>query len=431
MADNLWLGVREDSELGKLLAKLAENPVMKTNDVSEQWLVKGQKLNRSRAKFVLDVLADATEEHRNAGAFRVRHGVFKVSGVRDALRADKPGHHLPTIRETKTNVLPVAIERGAQMVADAIEKAAPEPQVKPDVTDVPTPGKSFIDGGVEFVFPETPSPGEGRPNYVKPDWYSRMVSRLERTDNARERHVSMAGPPGVGKSTGPEQWAAVTKHATVVIGASGGLRVKDMTGSVELDKGSTRFIVANYAAAAIFGWTVVIDEVNAADADVLMYMNGQLATPYEVQLHGRSFPVHPEFRVVVTYNPGLVGTKPLPQAFKDRFFPIKVGFPQEALLRKILIANGMPSDAPYATNMLRFAKAAWEAHERGQLRYQISPRRLFDTVFLMQQLPASEQRAAGSLKDALTDAVVAAVDEFAAIATLKQIIEASVVSGGY
>jgi hypothetical protein len=207
MADNLWLGVREDSELGKLLAKLAENPVMKTNDVSEQWLVKGQKLNRSRAKFVLDVLADATEEHRNAGAFRVRHGVFKVSGVRDALRADKPGHHLPTIRETKTNVLPVAIERGAQMVADAIEKAAPEPQVKPDVTDVPTPGKSFIDGGIEFVFPETPSPGEARKNYVKsPSGTADMVSGWSAptaaTSTSRSRALpasARAPPPSSGR----------------------------------------------------------------------------------------------------------------------------------------------------------------------------------------------------------------------------------------
>src|SRR5438270_9613211 len=113
MADNkLWLGVREDSELGKLLKTVAENPVQKTTDVSEGWMVNNAKLNRSRAKWILDVLADATEEHRKKGASRVRHGVFKVTGVRDSLRTDKPGHMLPQLRETKTNILPVAIERG-------------------------------------------------------------------------------------------------------------------------------------------------------------------------------------------------------------------------------------------------------------------------------------------------------------------------------
>jgi hypothetical protein len=160
-------------------------------------------------------------------------------------------------------------------------------------------------------------------------------------------------------------------------------------------------------------------------------MNGQLATPYEVQLHGRSFPVHPEFRVVVTYNPGLVGTKPLPPAFKDRFFPIKLAFPDRKLCcARSSSRTGCPRTRRYATNCsVREGRVG--GPREGPHPVPDHPRRLFDTVFLMEQLPASEQRAAGSLKDALTDAVVAAVDEFAAIATLKQIIEASVVSGGY
>jgi hypothetical protein len=163
-------------------------------------------------------------------------------------------------------------------------------------------------------------------------------------------------------------------------------------------------VCAEYAAAAIFGWGVIINEVNAADADALLFMNGQLETPFTVNIHGRSYPVHKDFKLVVTYNPGLVGTKPLPQAFKDRFFPVKLGFPEMKLLKKILLAKGMPKGAAYEEKLLRFATASFNHYNQRAIRYQLSPRRLYDAVFLL------ENGVTKSLNTALKLAVCSAID---------------------
>ena len=63
----------------------------------------------------------------------------------------------------------------------------------------------------------------------------------------------------------------------------------------------------------------------------------------------------------------------------------------------------MPQNAWYATRMISFAKECWTVQANGGMRYQISPRRLFDAVFLIEKMKMS-------LHAALEQAVLAAVD---------------------
>jgi midasin (ATPase involved in ribosome maturation) len=220
----------------------------------------------------------------------------------------------------------------------------------------------------------------------------------------RGRHIALSGPPGVGKDTAVQELAATQGHPLVTIGGDAGFRRKDIVGSLQIRNGQSYMEVAEYAAAVVNGWWALVTEVNAADADALLFINTQLAPPYVVNISGKSYPVHPDFRLFVSYNPGLVGTKPLPQSFKDRFFPIQVPFFSEYQLGRILTAHGMPEGTDWGTFITKFGVTLWEAHTRGQLRYQVTSRRLQDAVELMLSGVVDNPR------EAIRQAVIAAID---------------------
>lgn len=249
-------------------------------------------------------------------------------------------------------------------------------------------------------WPQAPPLIEEMENFRKPSWFETM-----RTMVKAGRHISLESPPGMGKDTAIQQLAAEEGMPLVTVSGDGGFRRRDLVGTIELADGSSFFQVAEYAAAAINGWWVLITEVNAAAADALLFINNQLAPPYVVSVHGKAYPVHPNFRLFVSYNAGLIGTKPLPPSFKDRFFPIKIGFFNELQLRRRLEAWGLPeewerrTDDPelnavvarslggrtaWADRLVKFGILMWEAHEKGQMRYQISVRRLIDVIKLME-----------------------------------------------
>lgn len=274
----------------------------------------------------------------------------------------------------------------------------------------------------ELIWPDAPPFVELMENFRKPSFYDTMKLVVE-----NGKHVSLAGPPGIGKTTSVEQLACEAGMPLVSVGGEQGFRKRDLIGSQEIINGTTKFLVAEFAAAAVNGWWAKIDEANAADADAIMVLNAVTSAPYVINIHGRQYPVHPDFRLFITYNHGLIGTKPLPPAFKDRFFPIKMSFPTNGQLRRILEAHGMPSDADDSTHLhasppawttcvVKFAAKMWDAHVRGQMRYQISPRRLIDAVFLM------NIGATDDVKKALEQAVIDAIDSPIEAKVAKQIL---------
>lgn len=275
----------------------------------------------------------------------------------------------------------------------------------------------------QIRFPGVPLIKDPMSNFRKPAWYESMRMAVK-----AGKHISLSGPPGIGKSTAVEQLAAEEHMPLVHVGADAGLRRRDLTGNTELINGHTSFMVAEYAAAAVNGWWAIVDEANAAEPDAVMFMNGQIAPPYAINFYGKAAPVHPNFRLFITYNHGLVGTKPLPDSFKDRFFPIKLSFPTDLQLRALLVANGMPEDgntsaghswSTTALAIIKFARMTWEAYEAGRMRYQITPRRLMDAVFLIKSWDNS---STDKVADALDQAVISAVDNTAEVKQLQSIL---------
>lgn len=226
--------------------------------------------------------------------------------------------------------------------------------------------------GAELIWPkapEIPDLKEEYGYYVKPDYHDQVYEHLF----VDGHNLRFSGPPGSGKSSIYEVITATERIPLANVNAESGLRYKDMIGHIT-DLGT--FEVAEFAAAVVFGWHAKLDEANAMETDAAMALNSILAPPRRIIIHGHSYPVHPKFRLALTYNPGLAGTKPLPDSLKNRLYPVKVPFPSESMLFKMMKSNGVDIADPKAKNLINFGLACNAAREARDTNFQITPRDL-------------------------------------------------------
>lgn len=224
----------------------------------------------------------------------------------------------------------------------------------------------------DVIFPNAPEVVDIEEEYTyfdKPDYYKLLMSKV----GEYGLHIAMKGPPGFGKSSAFEYFAGQEMRPLVNVNADAGLRARQLVGGMT-DNG--RFEVAEFAAAVVNGWWAKIDEVNGADPDALLALNSLLAPPHRINIHGKMYKVHPEFRLCVTYNPGLVGTKPLPGSLMDRFYHIPVSFPTESRLKKMMDANGIDTKKPDVIKLVNFTTTMFKARADRKIRYEITMRRL-------------------------------------------------------
>lgn len=120
-----------------------------------------------------------------------------------------------------TDVVPNTIVQSQVVQADQIA-GTPSNDNQPQVEQIRFPGVPIID--------------DPMPNFRKPSWFESMRLAVR-----AGKHISLSGPPGIGKSTAVAQLAAEEHKPLVHIGADAGLRRRDLTGNTELINGHTSF----------------------------------------------------------------------------------------------------------------------------------------------------------------------------------------------
>lgn len=274
-----------------------------------------------------------------------------------------------------------------------------QPQGQPELGEEPV------------IWPDVPPQIQPHPNFVEPKWYKTMKHMLK-----AGRHIRLAGPPSVGKDTAIKQVAWEFGKPLVSLNGSS-LRERHMTGARAQDaSGRSYFLPSQFAAAVVYGWWANITEVNAAEQDVLLYLNSITEEPFTITLNGRAYPVYKDFRLFISYNPGALGTRPIPASLADRFFPIKLEFHDERSLRKVLQANGMPeSDLVESGNdykdwtacLVNFAIKLYAEHDAGKVKYQVTVRRCMDVAELMKHFRTD---GIDGFKQAVRAAIIDAID---------------------
>lgn len=264
----------------------------------------------------------------------------------------------------------VTVEQQLAMAAG--KAAAVKPTGAPAVMHSEPSSNGNGHSAAELIWPEPPkipSMKEEYGWYVKPDYHQQVYDHLFVSNH----NLRFDGPPGGGKSTVMEVIAIENDIPLANINAESGLRYRDMIGHLT-DLGT--FEVADFAAAVVKGYWGKVDEANAMDPDSSMAFNSLLAPPHRIVIHGHSYPVHPDFRMAITYNSGLTGTKPLPESLLDRMYPIKVPFPSEPMLVKMMKSNGANIDDPRVKNLIQFSVLCNAKRESRETNFMITPRKM-------------------------------------------------------
>jgi nitric oxide reductase NorQ protein/cobaltochelatase CobS len=229
-------------------------------------------------------------------------------------------------------------------------------------------------------------------------------------------NVVLKGPPGVGKSYLARYICAQTNRPLYRVTLSETTYREDLLGhlhlvSSEAGETVTEWVDGPLTRAVREGAVVLLDEINAADANTVAALNAvmeQRATrSLTIPQTGEQLTPHEEFRVIATANPGYQGTYELNDAFEDRFRHVKLDYLPEAVEVDLIFdrTNLDRVREDEVRTLVSFANRLREAYVDGELSTPITTRELVRIARFVEDdfMP---------LKEAARSELVARVDEF-------------------
>jgi nitric oxide reductase NorQ protein len=193
------------------------------------------------------------------------------------------------------------------------------------------------------------------------------------------------GPKGTGKTTLVRKFASKTKKELYSVNFSLRTRESHLIGSKTLDKGDVSFVEGILVKSMRDGSLLYLDELNAAEPDVLLRLDEALDDRRQLILkeaEGQIINASNSWFVIATINPlSHVGTKELPPQLLSRF-PVRVrlDYPPEDVELEIIkqhatIDNSKTNDIKDAIKLarsLREAAAVEELYYSPSLRETIA-----------------------------------------------------------
>lgn len=161
-----------------------------------------------------------------------------------------------------------------------------------------------------------------------------------------ERACMLAGPPGCGKTTGVEQWHERLNWPILVVNAHKKMRAEDLFAEMlPNEKGGLDFVDRPLVQAARNGWSVLINELNAADPGVTIALNdiAQAGSRIVIPQTGEIIEPHEDFRIFGTMNPpgrsGVShhGRQPMDASTRERFMWLEMDYPSEEDEVKVIL----------------------------------------------------------------------------------------------
>lgn len=135
------------------------------------------------------------------------------------------------------------------------------------------------------------------------------------------------GPKGTGKTTLVRQFASLMNKDLHSVNFSLRTRESHLIGSKTLAKGEVNFVEGILIKSMRDGGLLYLDELNAAEADVLLRLDEALDDRRQVVLKeadGQTITARKDWSVIATINPlSHIGTKELPPQLLSRF-PVRI-----------------------------------------------------------------------------------------------------------
>lgn len=211
--------------------------------------------------------------------------------------------------------------------------------------------------------------------------YAGFLPRLEKLVSAGI-NVLIIGPKGVGKTALVRELASRLGRELFEVNLSLRTRESHLIGSVTVDGGSVRFVEGIVVRAMRVGGILYLDELNAAEPDVLIRLNEVLDDRRQLVIKEAVEPIvvraHPNFVVIATINPlSHVGAKELPQQILSRF-PVRlyIDYPPEDVEYRIVLAHVWlsPEQAAELRRFIELANVLRSQALKGELPYAPSLR---------------------------------------------------------
>ena len=160
-------------------------------------------------------------------------------------------------------------------------------------------------------------------------YYRPTGDECERFEAAWSQRLPMLlkGPTGCGKTRFVEHMAWRLGKPLVTVACNDDTTAGDLVGRWLLDAGGTRWQDGPLTLAARHGAICYLDEIVEARADTAVVIHPLTDTRRMLPLdrHGELVHAHPDFALVVSYNPG--GTRSLKASTRQRFCGLDFGYP--------------------------------------------------------------------------------------------------------
>lgn len=214
------------------------------------------------------------------------------------------------------------------------------------------------------------------------DW-NNSLEVLKNSYNAKI-FVLIIGSKGTGKTTLVRKFADILGRELFSINLSLRTRESHLVGTKTLDNGSIGFVEGILVKSMRDGGLLYLDELNAAEPDVLLRLDEALDDRRQIVLkeaEGQVVHAHKDWFVVATINPLThAGTKELPQQLLSRFpIRIKLDYPPDDIELEIIKTHvsmdGIEDDVKRAirlANSLREAAAVEELYYSPSIRETIA-----------------------------------------------------------
>ena len=216
--------------------------------------------------------------------------------------------------------------------------------------------------------------------------------------------ILLKGPTGCGKTRFVEHMAWRLKLPLVTVACHEDLTAGDLAGRWLLDAQGTRWMDGPLTMAARHGALCYLDELLEARSDttVLLHPLADTRRALPLERHGELLQAHPDFQLVVSYNPGYQGLhKSLKPSTRQRFVALEFAYPEPAAETAIVAREG-GVDEPLARRLVQLAERTRRLQDQG-LEEGASTRMLVHAALLVRAGRPPQDAALQAIADPLSD----------------------------